>query len=216
MVARLECGVLAVPVHTALTGINYRAPGGFARGMAGRSSEPSRRHKGRDTNCQFRRGFRHDDPSFVFWYLQLMKSPPGRWHIDLSQPNAKDEARICGEYRKAAGAVAEALIHLPAVGSASNWRIRAIALYVSASGCIYLDDVSAGAPTETVIHVGVDIALSPSPSCRHRCYQETESDNEFLHLSLLRLLLPPYLWSFAVTNSVQTKISTSGYQEQFR
>jgi hypothetical protein len=70
MVARLECGVLAVPVDVAWRDFYYCTPGGIARGVAGRSSEPSRRHKGGDTNCQFRKGFRHDDPSFVFWYLQ--------------------------------------------------------------------------------------------------------------------------------------------------
>jgi hypothetical protein len=37
MVARLECGVLAVPVHAALSGINYRALRGIAKGVAWRS-----------------------------------------------------------------------------------------------------------------------------------------------------------------------------------
>ena len=35
MIARLECGVLAVPVHIAFSGIDYRAPRGIAIRLAG-------------------------------------------------------------------------------------------------------------------------------------------------------------------------------------
>ena len=62
MVARLECGVLAVPVHSALSDINYRAPRSITTSSAGRGSDPRCRCKSRDTKCQFRKGFRHDDP----------------------------------------------------------------------------------------------------------------------------------------------------------
>jgi hypothetical protein len=48
MVARLECGVLAIPVHSARSDINYRAPRGIARGMTWRSSK-RRRCKSSDT-----------------------------------------------------------------------------------------------------------------------------------------------------------------------
>jgi hypothetical protein len=60
MVARLECGVLAVPVDGASADVYHGAPGGIARGMAWRSSKPCRYQKRGDTNCE---GFCHDDPS---------------------------------------------------------------------------------------------------------------------------------------------------------
>jgi hypothetical protein len=62
MVADLECGVLAVPVHIALSGIYYRAPRGIAKGMAWRSSKRRRRCKSSDTKRQFRQGFQHNEP----------------------------------------------------------------------------------------------------------------------------------------------------------
>src|SRR5215468_11139096 len=46
MVARLECGVLAVPVHSAGTDIYHRAPRGIAIGMA--RSSPQARYSSND------------------------------------------------------------------------------------------------------------------------------------------------------------------------
>ena len=66
MVARLERGVLAVPVHIALSGINYRAPRGIAKSLARRSSKRRRRRKSSDTKRQFRQGFQHNDPLLGF------------------------------------------------------------------------------------------------------------------------------------------------------
>ena len=66
MVARLERGVLAVPVHIALSGINYRAPRGIAKGIAWRSPERRRRCNSGDTKRQFRQGFQHNDPLLGF------------------------------------------------------------------------------------------------------------------------------------------------------
>jgi hypothetical protein len=59
--------VLAVPIHVALPDIDYCAPGGITICSAGRGSEPRRCRKGSDANCQFRKSFRHDDPSLVFY-----------------------------------------------------------------------------------------------------------------------------------------------------
>ena len=66
MVARLECGVLAVPVHSALSDTNLRAPRGIARGMAWRSSKRRRRCKSSDTKRQFRKGFQHNEALLGF------------------------------------------------------------------------------------------------------------------------------------------------------
>src|SRR5215469_7707842 len=59
MVARLECGVLAVPVNTASAEVYHRAPRGIAIGMAWRSSKRRCRCKSSDTKRQFRNGFQH-------------------------------------------------------------------------------------------------------------------------------------------------------------
>jgi hypothetical protein len=62
MVARLECRVLAVPVHSALSDINYRAPRGIARSLA--RSSPQARYSSNDGDSsrqsrEFRRNHRH-------------------------------------------------------------------------------------------------------------------------------------------------------------
>jgi hypothetical protein len=54
--------ILAIPVHISAEGY-YSAPWGIARSLAGYRSQPRRRHKGGDTDCHFREGFRHDRPS---------------------------------------------------------------------------------------------------------------------------------------------------------
>jgi hypothetical protein len=59
-IARLESAVLAVPVHFSFA-VYHRAPGGVTISLTGRSSEPCYDRNGSDTNCQFRKGFRHDD-----------------------------------------------------------------------------------------------------------------------------------------------------------
>ena len=72
MVARLECGVLAVPVHSARSDINYRAPGGIAKGMAWRSSKRRRRCKNSDTKREFRKAFQHNE-GFLGFRIFLLK-----------------------------------------------------------------------------------------------------------------------------------------------
>src|SRR6516164_8017022 len=72
MVARLERGVLAVPVHSAYPDINYRAPRGIARSSAGRSSKQRRRCKSSATKYQFRKGFQHDEALLGF-RISLLK-----------------------------------------------------------------------------------------------------------------------------------------------
>ena len=69
MVARLECGVLAVPVHSARSDINYRAPRGIAKGMAWRSSKRRRRCKSSDTKREVREAFQHNEALLVFHIL---------------------------------------------------------------------------------------------------------------------------------------------------
>ena len=66
MVARLECGVLAVPINGACPDVNHRAPRGIAIGMAWRSSKRRRRRKSSDTKRQFRKGFQHNEPLLGF------------------------------------------------------------------------------------------------------------------------------------------------------
>jgi hypothetical protein len=65
--AFLNRAVLAVPVHVSAESY-YRAPGGITVSSAGRSSEPRRRRKGNNTNCQFRKG--HDNPSLALPHTQ--------------------------------------------------------------------------------------------------------------------------------------------------
>jgi hypothetical protein len=65
MVARLECAVLAVPVHGSLSDINYRAPGGITISSAGRSPKRHRGGEHSNAKCQFRKGFFHDGASLV-------------------------------------------------------------------------------------------------------------------------------------------------------
>jgi hypothetical protein len=60
MVARLECGVLAVPVHGALSDVNHRAPRGITISSAGRSPKRHRGGERSNAKCQFRNGFCHD------------------------------------------------------------------------------------------------------------------------------------------------------------
>jgi hypothetical protein len=62
MVARLECGVLAVPVHSTGANVYHRAPGRVTKSSAGRSSKRCRRGKSSDTKYQFRQDFQHDEP----------------------------------------------------------------------------------------------------------------------------------------------------------
>jgi hypothetical protein len=76
MVARLECGVLAVPVHTALPDINYRAPRGIARGhdvAAARAATP---------NVSFARVFSTTTPFSGFLSLLLDKHRNGKTNPD--------------------------------------------------------------------------------------------------------------------------------------
>src|SRR5262249_54207256 len=72
MVARLECGVLAVPVHSARSDINDRAPRGIAKGMAWRSSKGRRRRKSSDTKRQLRKVFQHNEALLEF-RISLLK-----------------------------------------------------------------------------------------------------------------------------------------------
>src|SRR5215472_14092074 len=61
MVARLERGVLAVPVHSAGADVYHRTPGSIARSLAGRSPERRPRCKSSEAKHQFQRAFRHDE-----------------------------------------------------------------------------------------------------------------------------------------------------------
>jgi len=81
--AFLNRAVLAVPVHVSAESY-YRAPGGITISSAGRSSEPRRRRKGNDANCQFRKG--HDDFSLVLPHTQDI-----RWC--LPQPKRRELSR---------------------------------------------------------------------------------------------------------------------------
>jgi hypothetical protein len=56
MVARLECTVLAVPVHSALSDVNHRAPRGITISCAGRGPKRHRRGERSHAKCQFRKG----------------------------------------------------------------------------------------------------------------------------------------------------------------
>jgi hypothetical protein len=73
MVARLECGVLAVPVHGACPDVNHSAPRGIAISSAGRSPKRHRRGERSNAKCQFRKG--HDGASLV--YLSPFQHSPG-------------------------------------------------------------------------------------------------------------------------------------------
>src|SRR5262249_9640810 len=90
MVARLECGVLAVPVHSARSDINYRAPRGIAKGMAWRSSKRRCRCKSSDAKRKFREAFQHNGALLGFSYpLFLNKHPNGK-----TNPGRRDPSRL--------------------------------------------------------------------------------------------------------------------------
>ena len=72
MVTRLKCGVLAVPVHSARSDINYRTPRGIAKGMAWRSSKRRCRCKSSDTKREFRNRFQHNEALLGF-RISLLK-----------------------------------------------------------------------------------------------------------------------------------------------
>lgn len=83
--------VLAVPVSISSDAIDC-APGGIAISSAGRSSEPCCRHSSSQTNCQLRKGFRHDDASLVSRVSSLnqhrdRKINPGRRHLKAKSRN---------------------------------------------------------------------------------------------------------------------------------
>ena len=63
MVARLDRGVLAVPVHSAGADGYHRTPGSIAISSAGRSSKRRCRCNSGNTKYQLRKCFQHDEPS---------------------------------------------------------------------------------------------------------------------------------------------------------
>jgi hypothetical protein len=62
MVARLECGILAVPVHGAGPDINHRAPRGITISSARRGPKRHRRGERSTAQCQFQKGLCHTVP----------------------------------------------------------------------------------------------------------------------------------------------------------
>jgi hypothetical protein len=75
MVARLECAVLAIPVHSACPDVNHRAPRGITISSARRGPKRHRRGERSTAQCQFRKGFCHTVPH---WFPVVLKHPKGK------------------------------------------------------------------------------------------------------------------------------------------
>jgi hypothetical protein len=75
MVARLECAVLAIPVHSARPDANHRAPRCITISSARRDPKRHRRGERSNAQCQFRKGFCHTVPH---WFPVVLKHRKGK------------------------------------------------------------------------------------------------------------------------------------------